>query len=70
VAAPARKAREKKVRAAVDGRALRAKGRSAQCNIKMRPDLKAALDAWCEAQGLALADWAENAVLSTLGRED
>ena len=35
-----RKAREKKVRGAVDGRSLRTKGRTAQLNVRIRPEAK------------------------------
>jgi len=58
----ARKQREKKARSVVDGRTLRAKGRSAQVNIKVRPEVKERLVAFAEAEGVPIADWFEQVV--------
>jgi hypothetical protein len=58
----ARKQREKKARAMVDGRSLRAKGRSAQVNIKVRPEVKERLLQFAEAEGVLIADWFEQLV--------
>jgi hypothetical protein len=58
----ARKQREKKARTVVDGRTLRAKGRSAQVNIKVRPEVKERLLAFAEAEGMLIADWFEQLV--------
>jgi len=58
----ARKQREKKARTIVDGRTLRAKGRSAQVNIKVRPEVKERLLAFAEAEGVLIADWFERLV--------
>jgi hypothetical protein len=58
----ARKQREKKARSVVDGRTLRAKGRSAQVNIKVRPEVKERLLAFAEAEGVLIADWFERVV--------
>jgi hypothetical protein len=58
----ARKQREKKARSVVDGRTLRAKGRSAQVNIKVRPEVKERLLAFAEAEGVLIADWFEQLV--------
>ncbi len=64
--APAKKAerkqREKKARSLVDGRMLKAKGRTEQLNIKMRPDIKQALAALAEAEGITITDWLERIV--------
>ena len=62
-----RKQREKKVRSAVDGRTLKAKGRTAQLNVKVAPDLKQALAEHCEREGLAIADWMEATLRATFG---
>jgi hypothetical protein len=58
----ARKQREKKARSVVDGRTLRAKGRSAQVNIKVRPEVKERLLAFADAEGVLIADWFEQVV--------
>jgi hypothetical protein len=58
----ARKQREKKARSVVDGRTLRAKGRSAQVNIKVRPEVKEHLLKFAEAEGVLIADWFERLV--------
>ncbi len=64
--APAKKAerkqREKKARALVDGRTLKAKGRTEQLNVKVRPDVKQALTALAEADGITITDWLERIV--------
>ena len=64
----ARKQREKQVRSIVDGRSLRAKGRSAQVNIKVRPDIKQALAERVEAEGVTIADWLERMLETALER--
>jgi hypothetical protein len=61
----ARKARERLVRAAVDGRTLRSKGRTVQLNFKVTPEIKEALDARVEAEDTTIADLME-AVLKKL----
>lgn len=58
----ARKQREQKARSMVDGRKLRAKGRTAQVNIKVRPEVKERLAAFVEAEGVLIADWFERLV--------
>ncbi len=57
-----RKARERKVAKMVDGRSLRAKGRTAQFNVKVKPELKQALSEWLEKDGTSLADWLERTI--------
>jgi hypothetical protein len=57
-----RKQREKKARLIVDGRSLRAKGRSAQVNIKVRPEVKERLLKFAEAEGVLIADWFEQLI--------
>lgn len=58
----ARKQREKQARSMVDGRKLRAKGRTAQVNIKVRPEVKERLAAFAEAEGVLIADWFEQVI--------
>ncbi len=57
-----RKQREKKARSLVDGRTLKAKGRTEQLNVKVRPDIKQALAALAEADGITITDWLERIV--------
>lgn len=54
-----RKTREKEMRSVVDGRTLRAKGRTEQLNVKVKPDIKMALAAQVESEGVTIADWIE-----------
>jgi hypothetical protein len=61
-----RKQREKQVRATVDGRTLRAKGRTAQLNIKILPELKEALAKNCERKGIAVTDFIETLLRKAL----
>jgi hypothetical protein len=51
-----RKQREKKVRSVVDGRTLRAKGRTEQLNVKIKPEIKRALAARIAADGITVAE--------------
>jgi hypothetical protein len=57
-----RKAREKKARSAVDGRSLRTKGRTAQLNVRIRPEAKEALLAFLEREGVSFPDWMEETI--------
>jgi hypothetical protein len=57
-----RKEKEKKARTMVDGRSLRAKGRSAQVNIKVRPEIREHLLKFAETEGVLIADWFEQLV--------
>ena len=57
-----RKQREQKARNIVDGRSLRAKGRSAQVNIKIRPEAKERLLKFIDAEGVAINDWFEQLI--------
>ncbi len=71
IAAPkkaARKQREKQARSVVDGRSLRAKGRTEQLNVKVRPDIKQALAERVEAEGVTIADWLERMLETALAR--
>lgn len=63
----ARKAREKQIRATVDGRSLRATGRTAQFNFKCAPDIKALVHKAVEREGVTVAEWMERAMQAALG---
>jgi predicted HicB family RNase H-like nuclease len=54
-----RKTREKKVQSVVDGRSLRATGRTEQFNINMRPDLKSQVAERAKAEGITVTVWVE-----------
>jgi hypothetical protein len=54
-----RKAKEKKVQSAVDGRTLRAKGRTVQLNVNVRPEFKEGFTARAAAEGISAADLME-----------
>jgi hypothetical protein len=62
-----RKTREKAISAAPDGRSLRSKGRTVQLNVKIRPDIKQAIDATVATEGSSLADWLEKTLEAALG---
>ena len=62
-----RKQREKKARSVVDGRTLKAKGRTEQLNVKVRPDIKQALADLVEGEGITIADWMERTLEAALG---
>jgi hypothetical protein len=62
-----RKQREKKARSVVDGRTLRAKGRTEQLNVKVRPDIKRAIAERIEADGITIADFMERTLEAALG---
>ncbi len=64
-----RKAREKRVRGAVDGRSLRTKGRTAQLNVRIRPEAKEAFLAYLEGEGVGFPDWMENMIASVTGKK-
>ena len=67
VASPkARKAREKQIRATVDGRTLRVTGRTEQFNFKALPDLAKAAKAAAKEDGITIAEWMEEAIQAKL----
>lgn len=63
----ARKAREKQIKNAVDGRTLRATGRTAQFNFKCKQSIKDRAHEAAELAGLSIAIWMERAILAALG---
>lgn len=62
-----RKAREKKVAKMVDGRKLKAKGRTIQINFKAKPAIREALDAKLAAEKITIADFMERTLEAALG---
>jgi hypothetical protein len=62
-----RKEREKKMRSTADGRSLRAKGRTTQYNVMIKPEIKQAILARAAEEGISMADWTERAFLKELG---
>jgi hypothetical protein len=65
----ARKGRQKRLSDAVDGRSLKATGRTEQFNFKSMPGLKDRARAAAEREGVSLAVWMERVVQSALGEE-
>jgi hypothetical protein len=63
----ARKARKRTLADAVDGRSLRASGRTEQFNFKATPGLKARAQEAAASEGITLAEWMEHAVHAALG---
>lgn len=66
----ARSARSRKLSKAADGRSARAKGRTAQLNIRCRPDIKASIVKLAERDGLTITEWMERAVEAQIGGGD
>jgi hypothetical protein len=65
----ARRARETKVRNTVDGRSLRATGRTEQFNFKSKPGIKRAVQEAANKSGLTIAEWMESVLVQHLGIE-
>ena len=63
----ARRARERQINGTVDGRSLRATGRTEQFNFKAKPGIKLAAMEAAKAEGLTMAEWMENLLQSALG---
>ena len=64
----ARKKRQQKLADAVDGRSLRASGRTEQFNFKALPGLKARAQKAAAAEGKHLAIWMEETVEAALAK--
>jgi hypothetical protein len=62
-----RKTREKKVQSVVDGRSLRATGRTEQLNVNIRPELKLAITEHVKSEGVKIVDWVERVFEEALG---
>lgn len=62
----AKKKAEDTLAAVVDGRSLRATGRTAQFNFRCTPDLKSEVKSAAAASGLDLAEWMERVLKSAL----
>jgi uncharacterized protein (DUF1778 family) len=65
-AAAQRKQGEAEIRKVVDGRSLRATGRTAQFNFRSRADLKGAVQEAAKANGMTVAEWMELAIEAAL----
>ena len=65
----ARKNREKKIRATVDGRSLAATGRIEQLNIRVRGDIKKLVVASAAERGCTMAELMELIILDALGEQ-
>jgi hypothetical protein len=57
-----RRQREQKIRSAVDGRSLKATGRTEQFNFKCREGTKSKATEAAKAEGLTIAEWMERAI--------
>jgi hypothetical protein len=66
----ARKQREKATENAVDGRSLKATGRTQHCNLRCTAEVKAAFHKAAADAGLGLSIWLERAILSTIERQN
>ena len=62
-----RRTKEKKVHSAVDGRSLRATGRTEQLNVTIRPDLKLAVTEYVKSEGIKIVDLVERALEKEIG---
>ena len=62
-----RKTREKKVQSVVDGRSLKATGRTEQLNVNIRPELKLAITEHVKSEGIKIVDWVECVFEEALG---
>lgn len=68
-AATQRKQGEAEIRKVVDGRTLRATGRTAQFNFRSRAELKTAVQEAAKANGMTVAEWMEHAIEAALPAE-
>jgi predicted HicB family RNase H-like nuclease len=58
----ARKAKRKQITATVDGRSLKATGRTEQFNFRVRADVKARAQEAAAEAGMSIAEWLELAI--------
>jgi predicted HicB family RNase H-like nuclease len=65
----ARKQKRKQIADSVDGRRLKATGRTEQFNFRAREGLKERAQGAAEAAGIPLAEWMEQAVEAYLAHE-
>jgi hypothetical protein len=66
----ARKQREKAGEDSVDGRSLKATGRTEHCNLRCTPEVKAAFHRAAQEAGLGLSIWLEKAILAAIERQN
>jgi hypothetical protein len=62
----ARKDRQKRLNGAIDGRSLRATGRTEHLNFKARPEVKAAIAKAAAEAGITKSLWLERAILAAV----
>jgi hypothetical protein len=62
----ARKKRQKHLNGAVDGRSLRATGRTAHLNFKARPEIREAVAKAAAEAGVTMSLWLEQAILAAI----
>jgi hypothetical protein len=66
----ARKAREKEGEDVVDGRSLKATGRTEHCNLRCTPEVKDAFHKAAAEAALGLSIWLERAILAAIDRQN
>ena len=59
--------KSQKVQSVVDGRSLRATGRTEQLNVNIHPELKLAIAEHVKAEGGKIVDWVERVFEEALG---
>ena len=66
----ARKDRQKRLNGAIDGRSLRATGRTEHLNFKARPEVKAAIAKAAAEAGITKSLWLERAILAAIKAQE
>jgi hypothetical protein len=66
----ARKDRQKRLNGAIDGRSLRATGRTEHLNFKARPEVKAAIAKAAAEAGITKSLWLERAILTAIKAQE
>ena len=66
----ARKDRQKRLNGAVDGRSLRATGRTEHLNFKARPEVKAAIATAAAEAGITKSLWLERAIVAAIKAQE
>ena len=64
------KARQKRLNGAVDGRSLRATGRTEHLNFKALPEIKEAVDKAAAEAGITKSLWLERAILAAIKAQE
>ena len=66
----ARKDRQKRLNGAIDGRSLRATGRTEHLNFKARPEVKAVVAKAAAEAGITKSLWLERAILTAIKAQE